>query len=258
MDTKSIAFAADRFRFVYDNYLADHDINIYLSVIPDKNYFTAQTNGYLSMDYEEFIAEVQKNTDFARYIDITGLLELSDYYHTDSHWRQEKIWDVAYMLASEMGVTLTDGYTQITTDIPFYGVYYGKTLLPLPADELCYLENDMLENCKVYDYESDSYIPIYDPEKLMGDNPYEMFLSGPKSLLTIENPAATTEKELILFRDSFGCSLAPLLAEGYQTITLVDIRYLSPTMLDRFITFDDQDILFLYSTSILNNSITFK
>ena len=85
-----------------------------------------------------------------------------------------------------------------------------------------------------------------------------MFLSGSKSLLTIENPNATTDKELIIFRDSFGSSIAPLLAEGYAKITLVDIRYMSPNMLGNFMEFTDQDVLFLYSTGVLNNSITIK
>ena len=80
-----------------------------------------------------------------------------------------------------------------------------------------------------------------------------MFLSGSVSLLTIENPAAQTDRELIIFRDSFGSSIAPLLVQGYKTVTLVDIRYLSPAMLGRFIDFHGQDVLFLYSTLVLNN-----
>ena len=95
-------------------------------------------------------------------------------------------------------------------------------------------------------------------EKLKGDDLYEIFLSGSKSLLTVENPKASTDKELILFRDSFGSSIAPLLVEAYEKITLVDIRYISPNILERFIEFENQDILFLYSSSVLNNSITIK
>ena len=76
--------------------------------------------------------------------------------------------------------------------------------------------------------------------------------------ITIENPNATTGKELIIFRDSFGSSLAPLLVEGYEKITLVDIRYLRSDMLSKFITFENQDVLFLYSTLVLNNSETLK
>ena len=74
------------------------------------------------------------------------------------------------------------------------------------------------------------------------------------SLLRIENPHADTDRELIIFRDSFGSSMAPLLAKGYKTVTVVDIRYLSSAMLGRFIDFHGQDVLFLYSTLVLNNS----
>jgi len=63
---------------------------------------------------------------------------------------------------------------------------------------------------------------------------------------------------LILFRDSFGSAIAPLLVQGYRSITLVDIRYLSSAMLDRFIDFYGQDVLFLYSTIVLNNSETLR
>ena len=124
--------------------------------------------------------------------------------------------------------------------------------------EISYLTNDTLEQCLVYDYQNGKEIPVYDMEKAAGKDPYEMFLGGPLSLVTNENPNATSGKELILFRDSFGSSIAPLLVEGYEKVTLVDIRYMQPAMLEKFITFDNQDVLFLYSTSVLNNSSTIK
>ena len=258
LNEDSIEYAASRFQFVYDKYIADKYMNVYLSVIPDKNYFMAEENGYPSIDYEKFISDMREQTDFAEYIDITSLLELSDYYSTDTHWRQEKITDVARHLAAAMGVELSAEYTVSQVDTPFYGVYYGQSALPLPSDALYYLESPVLDDCKVYDFETGKYISVYDFEKTEGNDPYEMFLSGSKSLLTVENPNPTTDKELIIFRDSFGSSLAPLLAEGYAKITLVDIRYISPAMLDRFIEFSDQDVLFIYSTSVLNNSVTIK
>ena len=95
-------------------------------------------------------------------------------------------------------------------------------------------------------------------EKADGNDPYEIFLSGPVSLLTIENPMAKSEKELIVFRDSFGSSLIPLLAEGYQKTTLVDIRYIQSDFLPNFVDFTGKDVLFLYSTVVLNNSETLK
>lgn len=258
MDTDSVHHAAERFRFVYEQFLKDSGSAVYISVIPDKSYFMAAENGYPSLDYDEFVSELRENTEFAEYIDIFDCLELSDYYSTDSHWRQEKIPDAARRLADNMGVSLTAEYTRVKVDTPFYGVYFGQSALPLKADEMYYLDSNYLHECKVFDLETNSYVPVYDTEKAAGKDPYEMFLEGPKSLLTIENPAATTDKELICFRDSFGSSIAPLLAEGYRKITLVDIRYISPALLGQFVNFEGQDVLFLYSTSVLNNSITIK
>ena len=44
--------------------------------------------------------------------------------------------------------------------------------------------------------------------------------------------------------------------EQYAKITLVDIRYLSSTTLGKYLTFTDQDVLFLYSVPVLNHSDT--
>lgn len=258
LNMDSIEYAASRFQFVFDRYMADKDMSVYLTVVPDKNYFMAEKNGYPSIDYEKFISTMRDHMDFAEYINITHLLELSDYYCTDTHWRQEKITDIAQHLAAAMGVSLSAEYTVEQVDAPFYGVYYGQSALPLPSENLYYLNNEVLNDCKVYDFETSAYIPVYDLEKTKGNDLYEMFLSGSKSLLTIENPNASTDKELIVFRDSFGSSIAPLLVEGYAKITLVDIRYMSPNMLGNFIEFTNQDVLFLYSSSVLNNSITIK
>jgi hypothetical protein len=97
-------------------------------------------------------------------------------------------------------------------------------------------------------------------EKAHGKDPYEMFLSGTQPLLVIENPNAEAERELILFRDSFGSSLAPLLAEGYSKITVVDIRYVNSAFLGGLVDFSEKagrevDVLFLYSTILLNSSL---
>ena len=85
-----------------------------------------------------------------------------------------------------------------------------------------------------------------------------MFFSGSLSLITINNPKALNDKNLVVFRDSFGSSIAPLLAMGYSKVTVVDIRYIQSSVLDRFVDFENSDVLFLYSTLVLNNSETLK
>ena len=258
LNEDSIAYAADRFEFIYNKYLKDNNTKVYLSVIPDKNYFLAEENGYPSFDYQELFTQIQDKMPYATYLDITELLELDDYYATDTHWRQEKIADVAAFLAEQMGVSIDSEYDVIGTDKPFYGVYYGQAALPLDADEMYYLTNETIENYYVFDYESMQEVPVYDFAKLQGADHYEMFLSGNKSLISIENENAVSDKELVVFRDSFGSSLSPLLAQGYKKVTVIDIRYISPAILSNYVEFADKDVLFIYSSSVLNNSVTIK
>lgn len=254
MDEASISRAADRFRYICEKYLTDEN-HVYLSVIPDKNCFLAKESGHLSIDYEDFEKQVAERTDFAEYISISDLLERDDYYRTDTHWRQEKILDVADRLAGAMGTELNQDYEFHTLEREFYGVYYGQAALPFAPDKLIYATGEDICNCRVYDWQNGREIQVYG---VPGRDPYEMFLSGPLSLLTIKNPGAKTDKRLILFRDSFGSGIAPLLISGYAQIDLVDIRYIHPDHLEKFIDFGGCDVLFLYSTLVLNNADTIK
>lgn len=252
--------AADRFDYIYQSYFKDTNAKLYFSIVPDKNYVLAADNGYLSMDYDYLTDYMKDKTDYMQYIDIFDLMSAEDYYYTDSHWRQERIGDVADRLANSMGKNRSQSYTQMTLDSPFYGVYYGQAALSHEPDSINYLTNDRLESCIVtgYDTGTPKQLSIYDMQKAQGKDAYEMFLSGTQAIMTIENPNCETDSELIVFRDSYASSLTPLLCECYSKITLIDIRYVQSSMLGQFIDVDDQDVLFLYSTMLLNNSLALK
>ncbi len=97
---------------------------------------------------------------------------------------------------------------------------------------------------------------VYDLEKYKtSTDKYNLYLSGPTSIITINNPSSSTNKELILFRDSFGSSVAPLLIENYSKITLIDLRYINKELLQQFVDFENQDVLFLYSVPVLNSGV---
>ena len=71
---------------------------------------------------------------------------------------------------------------------------------------------------------------------------------------------AKTDKELIIFRDSYGRSIIPLMVDDYAKITVIDTRYIAPAFLRSFVEFksEGQDVLFLYSTLVLNQSYEMK
>jgi len=257
LDEASVDYATDKFRYIYDNYLDNTDVSIYMSIIPDKNYYNTKLF-YPSYDYNELVVKMCESMEYAEYIDVMNQLEMEDYYQTDTHLRQEKLVDVSVYLGERMNVTVDTEYEEIRVSKDFKGVYYRQLGMPMSGENMYYLTNSTLDDCIVYDYENNKTIPMYNMESLKGADPYEMYLHGSKSLVTIENPSATTKKELVLFRDSFGSSIAPLLATGYKKVTLVDIRYLPANRVGQFIDFDKQDILFLYNSSLLNNSETLK
>ncbi len=130
--------------------------------------------------------------------------------------------------------------------------------LPIEPDSITYLEHDNFSDCTIINHENGKEISMYDLDKAVGRDPYEMFLSGSLSVITIDNPNAATDKELVIFRDSFGSSLAPLLVEGYAKITILDARYLNEAMIGKFVEFDEQDVLFIHCTSVINNQTAFQ
>lgn len=74
----------------------------------------------------------------------------------------------------------------------------------------------------------------------------------------IRSPEAATDRRLIVFRDSYTSSLAPLLLGAYREITLIDLRYINSALIGDYVDFADADILFLYNTAIVNQSEMLK
>ncbi len=252
-----LEYAVKLFGQIHESYLTENAGNLYFAIVPDKNYYLAEKNGQSAMDYEVLMEYMRQHLEYMRHIDITELLSAQDYYYTDIHWRQEQLLDVAAYLAAAMGAELSAVYEEKVLEVPFYGTYFEYANPPLEPDEIRYLTNEMLKNCIVTGREGEP-LQLYDKEKARGADAYEMFLAGNQPIVTIQNPQAGTEKELILFRDSFGSSLAPLLAEQYQTITLIDVRFVRSYMLEEYVEFHGQDVLFLYSTLLLNSSLAMR
>ena len=255
----NVDYSIGRLHAFYEKFVKHNGGKHYLSLIPDKNYFLGKDHGYPSPDYSALTDKVTSALPDMEYIDIYDSLKLEDYYLTDTHWSQDKIGSVVDKIASEMGVSdrLSGEYTENRLD-GFKGVYYGQSAMRPTPDTLVYLTNDVLNSCTVYDYETDTTGPIQNLDKFNGTDGYDVFLSGTKPLLRIDNPNSTSGKTLVVFRDSYGSSITPLLVEAYDTVYVVDIRYIDIGMLGFYdmmnkIDFEGADVLFLYSALVLNS-----
>lgn len=225
---------------------------IYTMIIPDKNYYL-ESKDFLQIDYDY----IYNTVNIENFIDIRDVLETSDYYETDTHWRQEKLDKVVKKMSTVMDFDYKNiSYKKNYYD-GFHGVYYGESAVKRKPEKLVYLTNEELEQVSVKYLENKDLGKVYNTSKLTGMDAYEVYLDGASSFIEITN-SNVSDKELVVFRDSFGSSLVPLLIPYYSKITVIDNRYISSDYFKDLIEFKDQDILFLYSTLVVNDSFSLK
>lgn len=254
LQEKQVRHAAAVFSAVQEKYFPS--LPAHYVIVPDKN-AKAET-GRPRLDTEALRGIVRKALPGMTEIDIWDLLSADDYYKTDPHWRQERLLPVAAAICEALGADAPGTFTEKALS-PFYGAYYGQAALPMAPDTLTYLESADTKAAEVTGPELDGAQPVYRPELLDGTDGYDVFLSGAQAVLTVTSPNVHNGRHLVLFRDSFGSSLAPLLLGSFERITLVDLRYISAARLTDYADLSDAtDVLYLCSTAVWNNGGTLR
>lgn len=254
LQEKQVRHAAAVFSAVQEKYFPS--LPAHYVIVPDKN-AKAET-GRPRLDTETMRGIVREALPGMTEIDIWDLLSTDDYYKTDPHWRQERLLPVAAAICEALGADAPGTFTEKALS-PFYGAYYGQAALPMAPDTLTYLESADTKAAEVTGPELDGAQPVYRPELLDGTDGYDVFLSGAQAVLTVTSPNVHNGRHLVLFRDSFGSSLAPLLLGSFERITLVDLRYISAARLADYADLSDAtDVLYLCSTAVWNNGGTLR
>lgn len=269
LDAEKISNVIEKFNKIYDKYIKESGGKAYYSVIPMKDRFFAEKYNTLSLNEDKLLSMLENGLDGFEYIDIIPLLALEDYYKTDTHWSQDKILDVRGKLLEAIGGADKINGEYVTERFEgFEGAYFAYAPAEVAPDTIYYLTSDIINRLKVFDVQLDNMGKlkvtklggVYNLAALDSKEPYDLFLYGVRPYVRIENPSAVTDKEIIVFRDSFCASIGPLLAEGYSKVHLIDLRNIPIDMIsmlsDEF-TFENKDVLFLYSTELLNSNVIF-
>jgi len=228
------------------------NMKIYYTIVPDKSIYAERYYpGFDLSVAEPILFDVLKELNYIR---ITGSLGADAFYRTDLHWDQSKISSVTQQLLNKMGANTELRDFPTVTAGEWNGVYAGQLALPVDPDTMTYVDTPGLNvkylNVKTLEFEEG---PLYDLDRFNGIDPYDMFLRGPQPVIVLENPSIP-ERELYLFRDSFGSSLAPLMMEAYSKITVIDLRYINLQVLNMIFEFTpNSDVLFIFSSQIFNN-----
>lgn len=255
VDDAALNRFADKLTTLKDKYFADN--KVYYALIPDKSwYFRDKTEKYF--DHEYIVDSLSGKLEGFTAIDLSGTLSGTDFYATDPHWKQENLSDTVSALAEAMGFTYTESDYTARSAGSFIGTgLSGKDHTGVAPETLYYLTSDVIDAAKVDNFQQQDFRQVYDLAKF-GTNGYDIFLSGATPLTVIENPNAASKRELVIFRDSYGSSIAPLMLESYSKVTLVDLRYMVSALLPNYVNFKNADVLFLYCDELVNSSFLLK
>lgn len=184
------------------------------------------------------------------------------YYKTDHHWTTQGAFYVFRETAAVLGIDgdVSDDYVSYTVADDFNGVLAAKSGTGLNERESIEIyvpasgDDDVIVN---YVDEAKKTSSLYDSSKLETRDKYGVFFGGNTSVMDIKT-VSTSEKRLLVVKDSFANCFIPFLAPHYREIVVVDPRYYSGTMEDIMETYRITDTLIMYSgnTFVTDNHIS--
>lgn len=152
------------------------------------------------------------------------------FYRTDHHWTMDGAYICYEDICGRFGVTPVSRDEFTVSSYDFYGSYYRKAgLWATDPDELQIWRSPKLDAMTVTIGEGKGAVVhsgVYDEDKLVpGEvDRYAAYLYSNNALTVIENPEGNG-KGLMIVKDSFGNSIAPLFAMNYSTVVMIDTRY---------------------------------
>jgi len=168
------------------------------------------------------------------------------YYDTDHHWTSEGAYNAYrfYMEQKGRSVRLPQDFQKEVCD-DFQGSTYSRSALWLTEGENLELWHGS-EDMTVTNGESEAvHDGVFYRARLEEADKYTVFLDGNHSIVRIHNPNA--EGKLLVIRDSYSNSLGCFLAESYNEVVLIDLRYYRQPVSQLAAAESFDDILVCYS-----------
>lgn len=170
------------------------------------------------------------------------------FYRTDHHWTSRGAHAAykAYMEQLGRDYLGEDAFTVEFFD-GFYGSNYSRSGLWLTQGETVELWNSG-GSFTVTNGESNTvHNDLFYRQRLEELDKYTVFLDGNHSLVRIKNPSATGKGKLLVIRDSYANCLGTFLANSYESVVLVDLRYYKNPVSELLAAEEFSDVLVCYS-----------
>lgn len=206
-------------------------------------------------DQRQLLDRVKETVGEQHYIEIYDTLKAHSeeeiYYRTDHHWTTLGAYYGYQAWKKQTGATSVvrlDPVNMTSVTDHFLGTLHSRINLPHVEDKIMIFPETYQRPPRLtYDLnkKTSSY---YEADHLDTKNKYGYFLDDNHAFVEIET-GYRRGRELILIKDSYANCLVPLLANHYDKIYVVDLRYYNSTLsslIDGYVT-PQSDVLVMYN-----------
>lgn len=202
---------------------------------------------------EEILDAVRAEAgDGLRFVPLMPLFKAAEdrealYYRTDHHWTAEGAYCAAARYLDTVGREAPPrGQYQIKAETGFRGSTWSRAALWFLPPETIELWDSGGAFCVENREQEGEHAGLFYREHLAEDDKYPVYLDGNHSLVRIRSAEPTARGKILVMRDSFANCLGCFLADAYEEVVLVDLRYYRSPVSELLGEGFDQ-ILILYS-----------
>ena len=229
---------------------AETELPVSLMLVPSSGAVLLEEPAYPD---EELIAYARAHSE-ASFVDLLPVFRAAPdpgrlYYRTDHHWTSAGAFEAAcaYRRSLDQPCLEQSDY-RFQRFGPFYGSAYSASgLWNTDPDEVeLWYSGRLLHADNEAGGANDS---VFYLDRLQEQDLYTVYLDGNHSLVRIENLSGGLgqRRHLLVIRDSFSNSLGCFLADLYDKVILVDLRYYKLPLTDLLIDEDIDEVLVEYS-----------
>ena len=250
-----------------NNFASAYNLNMVMSVVPNAVCIREDLlpSGAPSRDQRDDLAYIKsKLGDSITFVDVSETLTAHKteyiYYKSDHHWTSLGAKYAFDELAPSLGITQpVPGYQIMKVTEDFSGTMASNSGAFNVKDDIDIYVPETAEDFEyVVEYGDiqQKSATIYNSDALSSKNKYEVFMGGNYSYVSIKT-TAQSEKNLLLFKDSYANTFIQFLLPYYRNIVIIDPRYYSDDCRKLLDEREITDVLFLYNmnTFVLDNSL---
>ncbi len=208
-----------------------------LMIIPSAGYANRDLLDFTHKEYSDdlIFASAEENLDRVGLIDLRELFAGEEaagkdvYYRTDHHITSYGSYLAYLEFCRANSIEPTEGYTDIEKLEGFYGTSYSKSGLWLTKPDTV----EIWHSPKGYKFhvtvddigEKKEQDSLYFHSHKENMDKYPVFLDGNHAVVTVKNEDVKNGRVLLVVKDSYAHCLSTFIADQYETVCLVDMRY---------------------------------